>query len=315
MSRIVATGSYLPEKVVTNTELIQESGIDSSDEWITQRTGISQRHFASVEETVSDIATQAAQNLFKQLDKDVIDDIQLIIVATMSSRLPTPSVASQVQEALGISKALSFDINGACSGFIMALEVAEKLSRSYVSGYTLVIGAEKMSDILNFSDRSTSILFGDGAGAVLIENDGEGLQNYKSSLTSIPDAEKSIHVPSENTSTNHMTMDGRSVFNFVLRNVIPSLAEFINDEVGSFDYLISHQANYRFLEIIAKKLKVSLDKIPANIANAANTSAGSIPILLDELVKKDDIQLNGEQTIVFVGYGGGLAWGQISLTL
>lgn len=315
MSRIVATGSYLPEKVVTNTELIQESGIDSSDEWITQRTGISQRHFASVEETVSDIATQAAQNLFKQLDKDVIDDIQLIIVATMSSRLPTPSVASQVQEALGISKALSFDINGACSGFIMALEVAEKLSRSYVSGYTLVIGAEKMSDILNFSDRSTSILFGDGAGAVLIENDGEGLQNYKSSLTSIPDAEKSIHVPSENTSTNHMTMDGRSVFNFVLRNVIPSLAEFINDEVGSFDYLISHQANYRFLEIIAKKLKVSLDKIPANIANAANTSAGSIPILLDELVKKNDIQLNGEQTIVFVGYGGGLAWGQISLTL
>lgn len=315
MSRIVATGSYLPEKVVTNTELIQESGIDSSDEWITQRTGISQRHFASVEETVSDIATQAAQNLFKQLDKDVIDDIQLIIVATMSSRLPTPSVASQVQEALGISKALSFDINGACSGFIMALEVAEKLSRSYVSGYTLVIGAEKMSDILNFSDRSTSILFGDGAGAVLIENDGEGLQNYKSSLTSIPDAEKSIHVPSENKSTNHMTMDGRSVFNFVLRNVIPSLAEFIKDEVGSFDYLISHQANYRFLEIIAKKLKVSLDKIPANIANAANTSAGSIPILLDELVKKDDIQLNGEQTIVFVGYGGGLAWGQISLTL
>lgn len=315
MSRIVATGSYLPEKVVTNTELIQESGIDSSDEWITQRTGISQRHFASVEETVSDIATQAAQNLFKQLDKDVIDDIQLIIVATMSSRLPTPSVASQVQEALGISKALSFDINGACSGFIMALEVAEKLSRSYVSGYTLVIGAEKMSDILNFSDRSTSILFGDGAGAVLIENDGEGIQNYKSSLTSIPDAEKSIHVPSENTSTNHMTMDGRSVFNFVLRNVIPSLAEFINDEVGSFDYLISHQANYRFLEIIAKKLKVSLDKIPANIANAANTSAGSIPILLDELVKKNDIQLNGEQTIVFVGYGGGLAWGQISLTL
>lgn len=315
MSRIVATGSYLPEKVVTNTELIQESGIDSSDEWITQRTGISQRHFASVEETVSDIATQAAQNLFKQLDKDVIDDIQLIIVATMSSRLPTPSVASQVQEALGISKALSFDINGACSGFIMALEVAEKLSRSYVFGYTLVIGAEKMSDILNFSDRSTSILFGDGAGAVLIENDGEGIQNYKSSLTSIPDAEKSIHVPSENTSTNHMTMDGRSVFNFVLRNVIPSLAEFINDEVGSFDYLISHQANYRFLEIIAKKLKVSLDKIPANIANAANTSAGSIPILLDELVKKNDIQLNGEQTIVFVGYGGGLAWGQISLTL
>lgn len=315
MSRIVATGSYLPEKVITNTELIQQTGIDSSDEWITQRTGISQRHFATPEETVSDIATQAAKDLLKQLDQEVIDDISLIIVATMSSRLPTPSVASQVQEALGISKAWSFDVNGACSGFIMALEIAEKLSRDYSSGYTLVIGAEKMSDILNFEDRGTSILFGDGAGAVLIENDGTGLTNYKSSLTSIPDPEKSIHVPSDSTSTDYMTMDGRTVFNFVLRNVIPSLSDFITNEVGSFDYLISHQANYRFLEIIAKKLKVSLDKIPANIKDVANTSAGSIPILLNDLVKKGSIQLNGEQSVVFVGYGAGLAWGQISLTI
>lgn len=315
MSRIVATGSYLPEKVITNTELIQQTGIDSSDEWITQRTGISQRHFAKTEETVSDMATQAAKNLLNQLNQEIRDEISLIIVATMSSRLPTPSVASQVQEALGISTAWSFDVNGACSGFIMALELAEKLSRDYSSGYTLVIGAEKMSDILNFEDRGTSILFGDGAGAVLIENNGEGLLNFRSSLTSIPDPDRSIYVPSDSTSTDYMTMDGRAVFNFVLRNVIPSLSNFITNEVGSFDYLLSHQANYRFLEIIAKKLKVSLDKIPANIQNVANTSAGSIPILLDDLVKNDSIHLNGKQRIVFVGYGGGLAWGQISLTI
>ncbi|HLR88508.1 MAG TPA: beta-ketoacyl-ACP synthase 3 [Atopostipes sp.] len=315
MSKIVATGSYLPEKVISNTELIEQTGIDSSDEWITQRTGIQQRHFSSEKETVSDIAVKAAENLLKQLDAEIVQDIQLIIVATMSSRLPTPSVANQVQRALGIEQAWAFDVSGACSGFVMALEVAEKLSRDKSSGYTLVIGAEKMSDILNFEDRGTSILFGDGAGAVLIEHDGKGLPNYQSSLTSLPDPENSIHVPTEETPEAQMTMAGREVFNFVLRQVIPSLSDFINVHAKDFDYLISHQANYRFIEIIAKKLKVSLDKIPANIDKVANTSAGSIPILLDQLVKEDTIHLNGKQKVVFVGYGAGLAWGQISIVI
>lgn len=315
MSRIIATGSYLPKKVVTNTELIEQTGIDSSDEWITQRTGISQRHFATAEETVSDIAAHSAKDLLKQLDEDVVQNIQTIIVATMSSGLPTPSVASQVQRALGIEQAWAFDVSGACSGFIMALEVAEKISRDESSGYTLVIGAEKMSDILNFDDRGTSILFGDGAGAVLIEHDGVGLENYQSSITSVPDPENSISVPTEEQAEGLMTMAGRSVFNFVLRQVIPSLADFIKKEVGDFDYLLSHQANERFFEIFAKKLKIDLDKIPANIAQVANTSAGSIPILLDQLVKEDNIHLDGSQTVIFVGYGGGLAWGQISIKI
>lgn len=315
MSRIIATGSYLPKKIVTNTELIEETGIDSSDEWITQRTGIKQRHFASDEETVSDIAIQAAEDLLKQLDEDVVNNIQLIIVATMSSRLPTPSVASQVQRALGIQQSWAFDVSGACSGFVMALEVAEKLGRDKPSGYTLVIGAEKMSDVLDFNDRGTSILFGDGAGAILIEQDGKGLEDYQSSLTSLPDPENSIQIDSENNAREMMTMEGRSVFNFVLRQVIPSLSSFIDEKVGAFDYLLSHQANYRFLEILAKKLKVPLDHIPANISEVANTSAGSIPILLDQLVKEDKIHLDGSQKVIFVGYGAGLAWGQISLNL
>lgn len=315
MSKIVATGSYLPKKVVTNTELIEQTGIDSSDEWITQRTGIQQRHFATKEESVSDIATHAAEDLLQQLDTTVVQEIHTVIVATMSSRLPTPSVASQVQRALGIEQTWAFDVSGACSGFIMALEVAEKVSKDNPSGYTLVIGAEKMSDILNFEDRGTSILFGDGAGAVLIEHDGKGLDDYQSSLTSIPDPENSIYVPSEEQADGLMTMAGRSVFNFVLRQVIPSLAEFIENDVGNFDYLLSHQANKRFFEIFAKKLAIDLDKIPMNIADVANTSAGSIPILLDQMVKEDNIHLDGSQNVVFVGYGGGLAWGQISLKI
>ena len=315
MSRIIATGSYLPKKVVTNKELIEQTAIDSSDEWIVQRTGIQQRHFAAADETVSDIAALAAKDLLKQLDEAVVQEIQLIIVATMSSKLPTPSVASQVQRALGIQEAWAFDISGACSGFVMALEMAEKLSRDYRSGYTLVIGAEKMSNILNFDDRGTSILFGDGAGAVLIANDGVGLPDYQSSLTSIPDPEDSIYLASEDPNKGMMEMEGRAVFNFVLRQVIPSLSDFIENQVGDFDYLLSHQANYRFIEIIAKKLKVSLDQVPSNIAQVANTSAGSIPILLDELVKKEKIKLDGRQKVILVGYGAGLAWGQISLQL
>lgn len=315
MSTIIATGSYLPEKIVSNTELIKQTAIDSNDEWIIQRTGIQQRHFASKDETVSDIASKAVRDLLNQLDDAIVQDIELIIVATMSSKLPTPSVASKVQRALGIETAWAFDINGACSGFVMALEMAEKISRDYSSGYSLVIGAEKMSDILDFDDRGTSILFGDGAGAVLIANDGVGLKDYQSSLTSIPDPKDSIYRASENISGGLMTMKGRAVFNFVLRQVIPSLAGFIKDRVGDFDYLISHQANYRFIEVFAKKLKVPLDKVPANIASVANTSAGSIPILLDQLVKNKDIRLDESQKVVLVGYGAGLAWGQISLRI
>lgn len=314
MSKIVATGAYLPERLVTNTELIEQLGIDSSDEWITQRTGIEQRYFASEDETVSDLAVKAAKDLLVKLGSEVVSQIQLIIVATMSSRLPTPSVASQVQRALNIPQAWAFDVSGACSGFVMALEMAEKLSRDKHSGYTLVIGAEKMSDILNFGDRGTSILFGDGAGAILIENDGQGLANYQSELVSIPDPENAICVQTE-TTNGLMTMEGRAVFNFVLRHVIPSLSDFVKNKVGQFDYLVSHQANYRFIEIIAKKLNVPLERIPTNIAKTANTSAGSIPILLNQLVEEENIHLDGSQEIVLVGYGAGLAWGQISLTI
>lgn len=315
MSKLIATGSYLPEQLLTNDQLIEKFQIDSSHEWIEQRSGITQRHFAYDDETTADIATKAAENLLTKVDSGIVQEIKLIIVATMSANGPTPSVANQVQAALGIKDAWGFDVSGACSGFVMALDIAEQMSRSKTDGYTLVIGAEKMSQILDFSDRSTSVLFGDGAGAVLIKHDGQGLPDYQSELHAMEDEKLSIAVNPNADGRNVMSMLGRDVFNFVNRTVVKSLGNFISENVEDYDYLVSHQANQRLLDIIAKKLKISEDKIPSNIAKVANLSAGSIPVLLDNLVETNEIRLNGSQKIVMCGFGGGLAWGNISVTL
>ncbi|XJS11408.1 beta-ketoacyl-ACP synthase 3 [Aerococcaceae bacterium WGS1372] len=314
MSRIIATGAYLPERVITNTELIQSNQLDSSTEWIEQRTGIKQRHFAEEHETVASIATEAAENLLSKLEDNVRQEIKLIIVATMSQREYTPSTANRVQLLLECEQAVSFDINAACSGFIYALDVAEKMSRTFTSGYTLVIGAEKMSQILDLSDRGTAILFGDGAGAILIENDGEGLVGYDSQLHSQGDKELSIEVKANDKDQIFMSMKGRDVFNFVQRTVLPSIEEFMNQH-DSLDFLISHQANYRFIKMMSKKFKMDLSNIPSNIHQVGNTSAGSIPILLNQLVENNQIKLNGSQSIIMTGFGAGLTWGEIFINI
>lgn len=314
MSRIIATGAYLPERVISNTELIEANRLDSSTEWIEQRTGIKQRHFAQDEETVASIATEAAKNLLGKLDEDVRQDIRLIIVATMSQKEYTPSTANRVQLLLGCEHAMSFDINAACSGFIYALDTAEKISRTFESGYTLVIGAEKMSQILDLSDRGSSILFGDGAGAVLIKNDGAGLVGYDSQLYSQGDEELSIELKANDNDQVFMTMNGRAVFNFVQRTVLPSIESFMNQH-EPVDYLISHQANYRFIKMMSIKFKMDPNKIPSNISRVGNTSAGSVPILLNELVEKGQIKLDGSQSIIMTGFGAGLTWGEIFLKI
>lgn len=315
MSKLIATGSYLPKTVLTNGQLIEQFQIDSSHEWIEQRSGITQRYFAQHDETVADLATKAAEDLLSTLDRDLVQEIKLILVATMSANSPTPSVANQVQAALGIKDAWGFDISGACSGFVMALDVAEQMSRSKTEGYTLVIGAEKMSQILDFSDRGTAVLFGDGAAAVLIQHDGSGLPGYQSDLHAMEDEKLSIAVNPNAEGKNVMSMLGRDVFNFVNRTVIKSLGNFMTEHVENYDYLICHQANQRLLDIIAKKLNVSQEQIPSNISKVANLSAASIPALLDKLVKDKTLTLDGTQTIVMCGFGGGLAWGNISIKL
>lgn len=315
MSKIVSTGSYLPANVLTNTELVEQTGIDSSDEWISQRTGIKQRHLAGGDESLAQIAARAAQEALVAYGEDIKDQINLIVVATMSSQGPTPAIANQVQRALGIEESWAFDISGACAGFVMALEVVEKISRDYSSGYSLVIGAEKMSNVLDWDDRSTSILFGDGAGAILIQNDGQGLVNYQSHLRSIPDGKDSIAVTPESSETDKIRMSGRDVFNFVVRTIIPSLSTFIEENAPDADYLISHQANARLVDIMVDKLEIDPSKVPVNIDRVANTSAGSIPILMDELVKQGQLVLNGQQTVVITGFGGGLSWGHACFDL
>lgn len=308
MSHIVATGQYLPRQSLTNHDLIKLTGIDSTDEWIEQRTGIQQRYFADGEETVADMATSAAKHLLAKVDDDVKQKIGLIIVATMSSKQPTPSVANQVQANLGISDAWGFDISGACSGFTMALETANRFSYSEKSGYTLIIGAEKMSQLLDYQDRSTVVLFGDGAGAVLLKNDGQPLLDYYSEIKVLKDEHHSLSYQSSDMAP-YFTMNGREVFNFVNRQVIPALSEFLTSHQLKPDVIISHQANDRLRRIMAKKMKINEEKLPTNIRSVANTSAASIPLLLNTLVEEGMIKLNQNQKVCFIGFGGGLAYG------
>lgn len=316
MSRIVATGSYVPEQVLTNEALIELTQIDSNDEWIRQRTGIEKRHWASKEEGVAEIAVKAAKDILSKVDSDVLQKIELVIVASMSSYLPTPSLAHHVIGALNIEGAWGFDVSGACNGFVLALETANALSSNRSSGYTLVIGAEKMSQILDHSDRSTVILFGDGAGGVLIKNDGHALPEFVSQQYASMDKDDSIVVTEhQSEKLPYMTMKGREVFNFVTRSVIPSLKSFINDHHLDFDYLIAHQANQRLLDLIGRKLSLTNEAVPSNIAEVANLSAGSIPVLLDHLVEEGCIKLDGQQKVVLSGYGGGLAWGHLAFKI
>lgn len=316
MSRIVATGSYVPEQVLTNEALIELTQIDSNDDWISQRTGIKKRHWATEEEGVAEIAVKAAKDILAKADSDVLQQIELVIVASMSSYLPTPSLAHHVIGALDIEGAWGFDVSGACNGFVIALETANALSSNRKGGYTLVIGAEKMSQILDHSDRSTVILFGDGAGGVLIENDGQPLTEFVSQQYASMDTDESIVVADHQIeSLPSMTMKGREVFNFVTRSVIPTLKAFINDHQLKFDYLIAHQANQRLLDLMERKLSLKKEAIPSNIAQVANLSAGSIPVLLDKMVKDGRIKLDGQQKIVLSGYGGGLAWGHMAFKI
>lgn len=308
VSKVVATGQYLPDTRLTNTQFIEKTGIDSTDEWIVKRTGVQARRFAEGE-SVAEMATQAARDILSQINQEDWQAIRLIIVASMSSNAPTPSVANQVQANLSINNAWGFDISGACSGFTMALDIAERTSRTYDSGYILVIGVDKMSQILDLTDRSSNIIFGDGAGGLLIECNGMGLPNYQSKLVAMKDDKMSITFDVRDDSSQYLGMKGRDVFNFVNREVIPSIDEFIDSVRIEFDYLISHQANERLLDLMSQKLKVSRDKIPSNISEVANTSSASIPILLDDLVKSKQITLSGEQSVVLTGFGGGLAYG------
>lgn len=314
--KIIATARYLPEKVVTNDDLAE--WMDTSDEWIQSRTGIKQRHIAEAENT-SDMCFQVAKKL---VDKAAIDpmDLDFIIVATMSPDYTSPSVACQVQGQLGAKQAMAFDVTAACAGFVYALATAENFVRSGMKR-GIVIGGEKTSKLLDWQDRSSAVLFGDGAAGVLLEaNEEPSIMKQMlradgeraNALTSGYRKNSNIFHEEAETSTA-LSMDGRGIWNFALNDVTKSLKEFIGEE--TVDYYLLHQANKRIIEKIARKMNEPIEKFPMNLMNYGNTSAASIPILLDELVEANILSLNSNQKVVLTGYGGGLAWGNLLIQL
>lgn len=317
-SKITQVAAYAPEQIISNDDLSQI--MDTSDEWISSRTGIRERHITR-EETTSDLGTQVAQQLLKQsgLSAQAID---FIIVATITPDSLMPSTAARIQANIGASNAFGMDMTAACSGFVFALATADKFIQSGLYQRGLVIGAETLSKTLDWSDRSSSVLFGDGAGGVLLEASdtkhflAESLHTDGSRGGSLTSGLIGLSSPFSDTTSDekYLQMDGRAIFDFAIRDVPKSIKQLVSDaglSIEDLDYLFLHQANIRILNKMAKKLGVSMEKLPANMMAYGNTSAASIPILLSESVDKGIIALDGSQMVLFSAFGGGLTWGNL----
>lgn len=320
--KITATAMYVPEKCVTNDELAQI--MDTSDEWIQSRTGIKERHVVA-EENTSDLCLKVAAQLLADSNYGP-ETIDFIIVATMTPDFVTPAVACQVQGQLGATNAMAFDISAACSGFVYALALGEKLIRGGARK-GIVIGGETLSKVVDWQDRSTAVLFGDGAGGVLLEAAdepyllAEKLQADGSrgmSLTSSYRENNSPFYTKEETANPYLTMVGRDIFDFAIRDVPANIRQLLTEtdmELADVDYFLLHQANGRMIDKIARKLKVPREQFFTNMDKYGNTSAASIPILLDESVKSGKLTLGSNQKVVLTGFGGGLTWGSVLYTL
>ena len=314
-TRIAGTGHFLPKNVVTNDDLAKI--MDTSDEWISSRTGIRERRLAT-EETTASMSAEAAKLALADAGISAQDD--LIILATVSADHMTPSTACEVQAAIGADKAVAFDVNAACSGFLFALQMADTYIKQGVYKNALIIGAETLSKIMDWNDRSTCVLFGDGAGAAVVcaaEDESQGL----ASLTLGSDGAKGMVLAGINRSNNnpyvktdigphYIHMDGQEVYKFAVTTV-PASIEQVLDEAGltceDIKYFVLHQANIRILQSVSKRLKVSMDKFPISLDHCGNMSAASVPVLLDEVNRKG--MLKKGDKIVLAGFGGGLTWG------
>ncbi|WP_214875327.1 beta-ketoacyl-ACP synthase III [Exiguobacterium sp. CH10] len=303
---IIGIGSFLPDNRVTNIDL--EKRMDTSDEWIRTRTGIEARHLAESDVTVSDMATRAAERALQSAGV-TIDEIEAIVCATATAPA-FPATACVVQANLGAKAAVAFDVSAACSGFIFAMDTAKSLMDSKGFKKTLVIGAEKMGSLIDWDDRSTAVLFGDGAGAVVLGED---------EIASID----SIVLGSDGTGGKHLyendegkiVMNGREVFKFAVRKMPEIVLESLNKadkSLNDLDVLVPHQANRRIIDAAMERLNLEEEKVVMTIQDHANTSAASIPLALAEAVKSGKIQ--DGQTIVIAGFGAGLTWGASCLT-
>ncbi|MFN5996765.1 MAG: beta-ketoacyl-ACP synthase III [Paracoccaceae bacterium] len=311
-------GHYLPDRVVPNSEF--EAIIDTSDEWIRSRSGIERRHFAADGQTTSDLATRAAKAALADAGMEATA-IDAIIVATSTPDLTFPSVATMVQAALGQTKGFAFDVQAVCAGFVYALANANALILSGQASRVLVIGAETFSRLMNWKDRGTCVLFGDGAGAVVLEaTEGTGTTADRGILSTDLHSDgryKDILYVDGGTSTGttgHLVMEGKEVF----RHAIEKLAETAHtalDKAGltsdDVDWIVPHQANIRIIEGTAKRMQVSMDRVVVTVQDHGNTSAASIPLALS--VGKQRGQIKPGDLIVTEAIGGGLAWGSVVL--
>ena len=321
-SRITGTGSYLPPHRVTNDDLVAQlaqQGIETSDEWIVERTGIRARHFADRDVTSSDLALEASRRALEAAGCQA-QDLDLIIVATSTPDMVFPSTACILQNKLGANGCPAFDVQAVCSGFVYALTVADAMIRSGGARRALVVGSEVFSRILDFNDRTTCVLFGDGAGAVVLEaSEAPGI--LASDLHADGSHVGILCVPGnvyggQILGDPLLKMDGQAVFKLAV-GVLEKAARATLDKAGmtdaDIDWLIPHQANIRIMQSTARKLKLSMDRVVVTVDQHGNTSAASIPLALDHGVRNGQVQPG--QTVLLEGVGGGFTWGAVLLKM
>ncbi len=314
--KVTGTGSSLPEKIVSNFDI--EKLVDTSDEWIQERTGIAKRHI-STGETVASLASDAAKKALEMAGKSA-EEVDLIIVATCSPEMLLPCCACQVQSALGAKNAVAFDVNAACSGFVFGLSVANAYIRTGLYKNALIIGAEVLSKIVDWTDRSTCVLFGDGAGAAFVEgvssdvpgiiSISQGSDGAKGMVLACHDRDIVNPYTDEVRKTGYVTMDGQEVYKFAVRQVAVCIEDALKKAdltVDNVDHFVLHQANIRIIEGVAKRLKADYNKFPSNLKNVGNMSSATIPVLLDELNRAGAFK-RGDK-VVLSGFGAGLTYG------
>ena len=312
--KITGTGSALPKKQVSNQELTQL--VDTSDEWIRERTGIGVRHI-STGETLASLTSQACVNALENAGRDAAE-VELLLVATCSPERAIPSVACQVQSAIGAKQAVAFDLNAACAGFLFALNAAWAFVEAGIYQNVLVAGGEVLSKIVDWTDRGTCILFGDGAGAVFLERCSQGgilgfvqhSDGIRGDVLKCDNRALKNPYVDQPMETPYVQMDGREVFAFAVRQVPESIREVLNKTdiaLGDIDLFVLHQANRRIIEGIAKRLSVGPERFPVNLDRVGNMSSAAIPVLLDELNRQGSLKAG--MKLVLSGFGAGLTYG------
>ena len=309
-SRIAGIGTYLPEHVMLNADMARF--VETSDEWIRERTGISQRHIAADGEFTSDLATHASRAALAHAGMDA-GEIDLIVLATATPDLTFPATATMVQEKLGIRQGAAFDIQAVCSGFLYALATADNFIKTGQAKNALVIGAETFSRILDWTDRTTCVLFGDGAGAMVLSSATEGEGLIKTHLRSDGQYCDLLYVdggPSRTKTVGHLRMQGNQVFRHAIANISSAVQAVLSDtghDIADIDWFVPHQANQRILNGVAKRLGLDEEKVISTVAKHGNTSAASIPLALDQAIRDGRIQKG--DLVLSEAMGGGFSWG------